>query len=303
MAKLLIFYLNLSCLVLLVLLGACTPDNRQNEVENAVVGLSVDAYSNLSPTEQKAMSEKLLQIGMSFYGQGSPKSMEFIEQAIMLDSTNAAAWRELSIPYLKRGYAHQWHELIDKAVYYDPETWMGYRATMKLYFYRDFEGAIADFNATDTITPNFTDYPQGQSVDYMRGLCYMGLGQYATAIDWYNKYIAEVTEEQGEKWVDVYAFLYKGITFNYLQQYDSALLNLNKGLSYYPNSADMHYHMAKVHLAMQRPNAALESWQKGLTLFDQGNYQQRPYVEVLEQLYDTDFTALHKNILAAKAKR
>jgi hypothetical protein len=67
-------------------------------------------------------------------------------------------------------------------------TWQGWRGYLKLFFYRDYESAIADFNATDTLTTGFTDYPQSMSVDYLRGLAYFQLGEEEKALDYYTKY-------------------------------------------------------------------------------------------------------------------
>src|SRR5688500_7323755 len=123
------------------------------------------------------------------FNQGSPENMELIETAIELDPNNSAAWRELSVPYLKRGLGHEWKPLFDKAVEIDPISWQGWRGYLKLFFYRDYEGAIQDFNATDTLTPNFTDYPQSLSVDYLRALAYLQLKDFDASIKFITKYI------------------------------------------------------------------------------------------------------------------
>ncbi len=54
--------------------------------------------------------------------QGSPASMTILDSILILDPMNAAAWREISIPYLKRGMPLQWKPLIDKAVQHDAKT-------------------------------------------------------------------------------------------------------------------------------------------------------------------------------------
>jgi hypothetical protein len=154
-----------------------------------------------------------LRYGCAFYYQGSPGCQAMLIESLRMDSSNADAWREYSIPYLKRGIGHEWIGPIDSAVKYDAFTWQGYRGYNKLYFYRDFDGAIADFNATDTLTPGFTDYPQGQSVDYMRGIAYLGKKEFKNAIAYLERYMEEVTNEQGVEWADAYAFLYLDCVF------------------------------------------------------------------------------------------
>jgi tetratricopeptide (TPR) repeat protein len=84
-------------------------------------------FKDYSLSERKRLSVEYLENGEKNFSQGSPESMELIEIAIKLDSNNAAAWRELSVPYLKRGMPHEWKPLFDKAVEIDPIAWQGWR--------------------------------------------------------------------------------------------------------------------------------------------------------------------------------
>lgn len=100
------------------------------------------------------------------YYQGSPVNMIELEEIIKLNPNHCDAIRELSIPYLKRGMPDKWKPIFDRAVKCDPAIWTPWRGYLQLYFYRDYQKAIADFNASDSITPNHIDSPQGHSVDY-----------------------------------------------------------------------------------------------------------------------------------------
>ncbi len=170
--------------------------------------------------------------------QGSVSDQFLLDEALEHNSENTLAWRERGIPYLKRGFPHKMHTYYKKAVEYDPLHWQGWRGYVYLYFYRDYQRAIADFDATDTLNPKFTDYPQGQSVDYMRGLCYYGLENYPTALEYFTRYIDEATQEKDESYVDTYAFLYRGLTYEKLNQIDSALTDFDRALKYYPQLSD-----------------------------------------------------------------
>ena len=122
--------------------------------------------------------------------QGNVKNMTYLMKAIENDSTHAEAYRELSIPYLKRGYPHLWFPLMNKAVELDP-SWTGSRGYNYLFFYRDYKRALADFRATDSLTPGFTDFPQAMSVRYLKGLCFLGMEQYDSALFHFQEYIDE----------------------------------------------------------------------------------------------------------------
>ncbi len=273
----------------LILLGGIVSCEKSTRVE----------LDSSSQEERKLLSKKHFETAEKYTGQGTPSNMRLIETAIKLDPDNAAAWRELSVPYLKRGIPHEWKPLFDSAVKKDPISWTGWRGYLKLYFYRDYEGAIIDFNATDSLTPNFTDYPQGQSVDYMRGLCYLGLRDYQKASSFFLTYINEVTLKSGEDWVDVNAFLYQGITYSRHQKPDSAVLFFDKGIKYYDKFSDCFFHKAVILLNQEKPVEALELLTLGKELFKNGYFHQREYVEVQEQLYLSDFDELESKIKLA----
>ena len=272
-----------------ILLGLLLACEKSNTVEDA----------SLNTADRKSLSKKHFETAEKYTGQGTPTNMRLIETAIKLDPDNAAAWRELSVPYLKRGIPHEWKPLFDSAVKKDPISWRGWRGYLKLYFYRDYEGAILDFNATDSLTPNFTDYPQGQSVDYMRGLCYLGLKDYQKAKSFFLTYINEVTLKSGENWVDVNAFLYCGITYSRLQKPDTAIIFFDKGIKNYDKFSDGFFHKANIKLELGKSTEALELLISGKELFKKGYFHQREYVEVQEQLYLSDFDELENKIKIA----
>lgn len=279
----------------------------------------------------KERSLECFEYGLSHY-QGTQESINAFAKAVELDPTHAESWRELSIPFLKRGMPHLWKKYIDKAVELDPIAWQGYRGYNYLWFYRDYKNAIADFNATDTLTPNFTDAPQGHSVDYWRGIAYLGLKDYKNAIAYFDKHIQKETEETGEDWVEHEAFLYRGIAHyeagklaNNLAietKHDSlALHDFNTLLKYNTDFADAKYFKASIlhnqcikliikidfehkmrsntHRSLFMQSQLKDKRQKALTLindaienFKSGYSDQRPYVETIRQLYLEDYTNL-----------
>ena len=252
------------------------------------------------PAEQRQLVQQLLNASAEskYYYQGSVPDQFLLAESLMYDSTLAAAWREVGTAYLKRGMAKEFYEYYEKAAELDPVVWRGWMGYMYLYFYRDFERAIADFNATDTLTPHFTDYPQGQSVDYMRGIAYYGLGDYTGALPFFTKYIAEVTQEEGEEWVDVYAFLYRGLTWEKLNQLDLALLDFATVLKYSPRLSDTYYHQSRIQYRLGNYQEAMTYAQRAEEWFKKGYFHQRPYIEVLEQIYEQDIEHLKTQLPA-----
>lgn len=262
---------------------------------------SADPFEGKSLEERRKISIELLEKAETQHFQGTPVNMEGIEMALQADPQNAAAWRELSVPYLKRGLAHEWKPLFDKAVECDPVSWQGWRGYLLLFFYRDYEKAIRDFNATDTLTPNLTDYPQSLSVDYLRGLAYLGLKDYPTSESYFSKYIDEVTNNLGEDWVEVTAFTYRGRVRELQSNIAGAVDDYNTHLKYQPNSADGCYHLARIHKRQQQWLLADDFAAKAKEFYERGYYMHRDYVETFEEIYLEDITSLQEEIRAALA--
>lgn len=256
-----------------------------------------DDYKDYSIADRKRMSVEYLQNGENNFRQGSPESMQLIAIALKLDPNNAAAWRELSLPYLKRGLPHEWKPLFDKAVEIDPISWQGWRGYLKLFFYRDYESAIQDFNATDTLTPNFTDYPQSMSVDYLRGLAYMQLDHEEKALHYFSKYIDEVTAKSGEKWVDSDAYIHRAIVLIRLKELEKAKSDLEKCLQYYSLSSDAYYHLSVINLQLNKKEIAKEQIIEAKRLFKNGYYMHRPYVETFGQIELSDIEEMENKII------
>lgn len=273
MEKLLKYYLSL--LLLLVCFITCTKQSPKR-----------------TPSEARALAEKVFKEGSHLF-QGSSKSMTCIQQAIDIDPTYAEAIRELSVAYLKRGIPHLWKKHMDRAVALAPEVWQGYRGYNYLWFYRDYRKAISDFDEVDKLTPNFTDAPQGHSIDYWKGVAYLGLKEYNNAIQSFDKYIAEETENFGIDVVEVTTFLYKGIVYYELQDFDKATENFNLLLKYSHGSyGDGKYYLASIFKQQGKLKEAKEMAIAALQDFKQGYVNQRPYVESMRELYLEDYQKL-----------
>ncbi len=231
------------------------------------------------------------------HSQGSVRMMAYTEEAIVLNTKNADAWRELSIPYLKRGMPHKWKPLFEKAVLHDSIGWQPWRGYLYLWFYRDYKKAIADFDASDILTPNFIDAPQGHSVDYWRGIAYLGLKDYKNSMRYFDKYIEKETKDTGEDWVEVTAFLYEGIA-HYENKNDSlALLSFDKLLKYTNNNyADGNYYKALILEKQGNTAEALNLVNLAITNYKEGYYNYRAYVEALRQIYIEDLLLLKKRL-------
>lgn len=252
-------------------------------------------YKKELTEEVKKQYGPQLRAGRGYYYQGSVPEQFQLDESMMMDSTDGDLWRELATARLKRGIADEMYYYYGEAVKRKPEKWAGFRGYIYLYFYRDYYRAIEDFNYADEIRGE-VDFSQGQNHDYMRGICYYGLGEYQTAFNSFDKYIKEVVEKEGEEWVDVYAFLYKGLSLIKLDRLDEAMAEFDRVKKYYKNLSDCFYHKARIYVARGQFDLAMEQLKLAEQYHLEGYYHQRPYVEVLEQVYIQDIQKLMREI-------
>ncbi|WP_044400481.1 tetratricopeptide repeat protein [Lacinutrix sp. Hel_I_90] len=231
------------------------------------------------------------------YPQGSRMSINGIKRATEVDSTYEQAVYELSVAYLKRGLPHEWLPQYNKAVKLDAATRIPWRGYLYLWFYRDYRKAIADFDASDTLTPDFIDAPQGHSVDYWRGVAYLGLKDYKKSNAYFEKHIAKEIKDFGEDYVDVTAFLYNGISYFEAGNYEKALANFDKQLAYSRNlSADAKYYKAQIFKAQNLLKLSKTTINQSIADYNLGYNNKRPYVETLRQIYPEDLEEFKKTL-------
>ena len=244
------------------------------------------------PQNKRELAKKRYKEAVHFT-QGSTPFQNGIVEALAIDPTYEQAVYELSVAHLKRGMPHKWKPQYEKAVKLDSTYRIPWRGYLYLWFYRDYKKAIADFDASDTLTPNFIDAPQGLSVDAWRGIAYLGLKDYTTSIAYFDKYITKETEDFGEENVDVTAFLYQGIAYLELENFDKAEACFDKLIkNSYGFSADGKYYKALIYHKQGKRNASKEMITEAIKDFNDGYFNNRPYVEALRQLYVEDLTDL-----------
>ncbi|MCF6279788.1 MAG: tetratricopeptide repeat protein [Flavobacteriaceae bacterium] len=251
----------------------------------------IDATS-LNAEERRELAIKTYKDAI-FFPQGSSRSLSGIDKATQIDPTYKQAVYELSVAYLKRGMPHKWKPQYDKAVLLDSVTRIPWRGYLYLWFYRDYKKAITDFDMSDVLTPNFTDRPQGQSVHYWRGIAYLGLNDTKSSIAYFDKYIVEETKEAGEDWVELTAFLYRGIAYYESGNHEKALENFEKLLKYSENLyADGKYYKALIYKKQGKSLEAKKLVNAAIEDFNNGYYNNRPYVETLREIYLEDLQNL-----------
>jgi len=254
---------------------------------------SVIYKKNYTKAEKEALSESLLNAaGTDVYYQGTIGERRIIMEGNKYSPKNAWGQRELGVPYLKRGYAYEANKYYEAAIKSDPEEWLGYKAYCWLYFYRDYETALRELDTFDSFTPDFVDYPQSTSVDYMRGLCYLKLGKPEKAIAYLTKHLNKEIADVGHQYIEAMPYQLLGLAYHEGGNYVKADSIFQLGLTHNDNTADLYYYRSITLDKLNRKQEAIECLEQAEHWLLKGGYNQRPYVEEFYSIYKEDIKKL-----------
>ncbi|MEZ4934550.1 MAG: hypothetical protein R2788_20785 [Saprospiraceae bacterium] len=245
--------------------------------------------------EKKELPKKLVN-GISNYYQGTPAQQFLLQEALFFDSTYADIYREIGVPYLKRGIAAEFSNYYGKAADLNPLDWLAWRGYLYLFFYRDYDRALNDFLKADDLTPGIVDHPQSMNIDFLKGVCYLKLGQYQKAIDYFDTQIKYETETVGLEYMESITFLFKGIAFWEMSQFKKAYETFTIGLSIDAKNSDLLFWTAKYWQQMGNNSKAKEFNTMAKEQFLNGYFNKRNYVEEFFQTYLSDIEGLEKEL-------
>jgi len=203
----------------------------------------------------------------------------------------ASAYFERSVAFNKRGDYATGFRYLNQAVELNPLEHLGYRGYMKLRFLRDYKAALTDFDRLDTMTPEVVDAPWGEDIDFLRGECYYGLGEYQRALQYFEQSVVN----QGADWVDVQAFVYQGLCHYQLENYEHAILAYKKGLAEYDTTCEAYFGLAETYLKVGDTINAKHNLKKAQESL---KYKRNdPYKEFLNEIYEEDLVELSNKML------
>ena len=196
-------------------------------------------------------------------------------------------YHELSVQNTKNGNYKQAIKYLDLAANLNLEVY-GYYGWVLLYYYRDYAKALTYLEKYDSLTPNFSDFPAGENINYLKGMAYFNQGNYDKALQEFNKYIQETTAKSGEDWVEVSTFYYKGLCYQRQNNYKEAILNYDKAIKYYDTFPEVYYYRGVCFEAQKENTNALKDFNKSKELIQKGFRKKDVYIEIFEPVYLQD---------------
>lgn len=209
---------------------------------------------------------------------------------------SADTYHTLSVQNLKNGNYAQSHKYISKAVEMDPKEHAGYYGWVLLYYYRDYTKSLKFLNVYDAFTPNFSDFPVGESIHYLKGLAYMQLNELDSALIEFDRYILAEQYADAENFIDIAAFVNKGRVLAKQNKREEAIAVLQKAISIQPQCVEAYYYLTENYLQTGQNSEALVNVELAIDLFH--NYHARDvYVELFHEVYLSDLIRLREAAL------
>lgn len=224
------------------------------------------------------------------FPQGSRRSQQLRDSAVQLCPTMAYAWRELSVPYLKRGDLRTWRTYIDKAVALKPEDYLHIRGWCRFKFVKDYEGALEDLHRADSL-PHYILLRSGDgywNIYTMMALCYRELGKYKEALYYFNKGIDSVITQYGYEQTGMFDYLYRGVLKLKMKDYAGALADFDLQEKRCDNYRETPYYRGLTYLAMGDRPKALQHLSEAARIYKDGNFFNDPYCEMPDAVYFSD---------------
>lgn len=162
-----------------------------------------------------------------------------LDEGLKKDSTVARLWQEKAMPYFKARKYEVGMQYIDKAVFYDPQEWLPYRAFIKCIFAKTYKDAIVDFQ--DCINKYGDGYRMDHKYSFYISLCYLQLNEYEKAEKILKEYNDDLFKSR-QNLEHPTALFYYGIAKYELKKWNEAIDLFDKALKIYPNFSDAKYY-------------------------------------------------------------
>jgi tetratricopeptide (TPR) repeat protein len=199
---------------------------------------------------QDSLENRYINNSAHLHSYNSQAWQDCLDSLIRICPNIAEAYREKAIPYIKGGDWGKAMPLEDKAVSLDPENVMDYRAFLKAIFTKDYEGAIADFDAAEKLHPQ--NFVMDHSYHFFRGICHLAMGNLDKAETFLLKDIAVQSSSKPH----FNSLWYCGVLYLEMKNYEKAERYLIDCVAQYESHPDANYYLAMTYLALNNKDLA-----------------------------------------------
>jgi len=213
--------------------------------------------------------------------QFSKAYQEKYDKAISICPYFATAFHAKSVAYLKSGDFLTWKTLIDKAVELKPNDYLGYRGWCRYQFFRDYKGAIADFERLDSLVDYNIGYSTGgeYQLNIAKAVCYKAIGQKEKAIEIIEKQLNDKDHLLG-----MYDYFHLGVLYLEAGEFRKAIDIL--ALQAKENElAEVHFYTALCHKELNQIELYIKHLEIAKKLYLEGRKTFDPYTYIYDKIY------------------
>lgn len=238
-----------------------------------------NVYLYKKDTLQFEVCETSKTINKKYY-QFSKKFQDEYDSIIKVAPNFAYAYQAKSIAYLKSGDFLNWKILIDKAVLYDRIEYLGYRGWCKFQFFRDYEGAIKDFEELETLTNELGYSANGDyHLSIAKAICYSALNEKEKAILLFENTLNKQGYSPGN--FDYYQL---GVTYFEVKNYQKAMQAFVKQDSISQLAENLFY-ISKINKIKKNEEEYTRNKQLAIQLYKEGKTLHDPYTHHYNKVF------------------
>ena len=161
-----------------------------------------------------------------------------LDEGLQIDSTVAYLWQQKAMPYFKARKYEVGMKYLDKAVFYNPDRWLSYRAFIKCIFSKTYKAAIVDFEKC--IETQGNSYVMDHTFNFHIALSYLQLNEFEKS----EKIFSIDIENQKKEWGEAHFLdlFYLGISKYEQGKWEEAITEFDNSLQQYPNFSDVGFY-------------------------------------------------------------
>lgn len=197
----------------------------------------------------------------------SQERQNYLDSILLLKPRAAYIWQQKAMPLFKQKKYSIGMMYLDKAVEYDTTAhWLEYRAFIKCIFQKDYNAAIADFDASKQ--KNGFGFVMDHSYAFYTGLCYLQLNEFSKAADYIQSSIDyRIAKMNGAHYLENF---YMGIVQMEMGQLNKAIALFDAALNAYSRFSDSKFYKAQCLIKLKKIDSAIELFKEALKDLENG---------------------------------
>jgi len=229
---------------------------------------------------------------------------DFVRERLDQEVYGSSEWHEVldsvinkypdeAFPYYRKGLQlmgdnyPEGMKLMEYAAELDPYMYANYLGYIKLSSFSDYEASIQHFKTAIEYNNHIDIIVPGSAYERM-GVAYKEMENYEKAISTFDNYIKRF----GEDGVDLYTFMYRGITKVNIGDFEGALKDFDTIIRKWEKCPEAYYHKGIVYHKKGDNSLACKQFKKALLYqnYIRGNpsgaYIDQLYVADIEKMFD-----------------